>query len=184
METPNNRLRVQKSQDFGTESGDTPEEDTMTNDTWAEVRDILKKLYGLVDRLEKLFPDRKFTPDGHQVGSIGEVVAAWMFDLSLCPPSTEVHDAVTADGRTRVQIKMTQTDRVGLGAEPDHLLVLSLKRGTQSVKVVYNGRGKAPWSKVKDKVQKNGQAYISLSRLCDLDKEVPASERLLQLNDL
>lgn len=47
---------------------------------------------------------RKFTPDGHLVGSIGEAMAAHMFDLRLLPAATPKHDATTADGRTFVQI--------------------------------------------------------------------------------
>jgi len=33
-------------------------------------------IYRAVTELEALYPGRKFTPDGHLVGSIGEVVAA------------------------------------------------------------------------------------------------------------
>ncbi len=33
-------------------------------------------IYRAVVRLEELYPGRKFTPDGHLVGSIGEVIAA------------------------------------------------------------------------------------------------------------
>lgn len=33
-------------------------------------------IYLAVAELEGLYPGRKFTPDGHLVGSIGEVVAA------------------------------------------------------------------------------------------------------------
>jgi len=46
---------------------------------WAEVRALLDSLYGSAERLEALFPGRKFTLDGHLVGSIGEVIAAYMF---------------------------------------------------------------------------------------------------------
>ncbi|WP_155253486.1 DUF6998 domain-containing protein [Bradyrhizobium japonicum] len=33
-------------------------------------------IYRAVAELEALYPGRKFTPDGHLVGSIGEVIAA------------------------------------------------------------------------------------------------------------
>ena len=33
-------------------------------------------IYRAVDALEQRHPGRKFTPDGHLVGSIGEVIAA------------------------------------------------------------------------------------------------------------
>jgi len=34
------------------------------------------RIYDATEELQKLYPGRKFTPDGHLVGSIGEVVAA------------------------------------------------------------------------------------------------------------
>ena len=144
---------------------------------------MLADLYRIVDRLQDLFPGRKFTPDGHLVGSIGEAVAARMFDLSLLRASAEAHDAKTADGRTLVQIKMTQGARgVGLRAEPQHLLVLRLAPD-RSVEVVYNGGGRVPWL-LAGKEQKNGQRSISLSRLRALDADVAASERLRQRNQV
>ena len=143
---------------------------------WTEVGELLASLYRIVDRLEVLFPGRKFTPDGHLVGSIGEVVAARMFGLQLLPASTPNHDAKTDDGR-RVQIKFTQgTLGVALRAEPDHLLVLCLARD-RSLEVVYNGKGKSPWSQ-SGKMQKNGQRQISLARLRTIDASAPQSDRL------
>ena len=107
---------------------------------------LLASLYGIVDRLETLFSSRKFTPDGHLVGSIGEVIAAHMFGLTLLPASYPDHDAEAGDGR-RVQIKLTQGARgVALRAEPDHLLVLLLAPD-RAIKLVYNGRGDSPGRK-------------------------------------
>ena len=144
---------------------------------WTEVSGLLASLYRIVDRLELLFPGRKFTPDGHLVGSIGEVIAARMFGLELLTASAPGHDAVTDDGR-RVQIKFTQgTGGVALRAEPDHLLVLCLDRD-RSLEVAYNGKGRLPWSK-SGKMQKNGQCQISLTRLRAIDRDVPQQDRLL-----
>lgn len=44
-------------------------------------------IYRAVAELEALHPGRKFTPDGHLVGSIGEVVAAEALGLTLHPAS-------------------------------------------------------------------------------------------------
>ena len=84
-----------------------PAKTTVNPDHWTEIGELLASLYRIVDRLELLFPGRKFTPDGHLVGSIGEVVAARMFDLELLPASAPYHDARADDGR-RVQIKFTR----------------------------------------------------------------------------
>ena len=65
---------------------------------------VVKRLYELVSELERSFPGRPFTPDGHLVGSLGEVLASHYYDLELLPCSTECHDAQTKDGRL-VQVK-------------------------------------------------------------------------------
>ena len=44
-------------------------------------------IYRAVTELEALYPGRRFTPDGHLVGSIGEVVAAEALGLTLYPMS-------------------------------------------------------------------------------------------------
>ena len=145
-------------------------------DHWREVGDLLGRLYRIVDRLEVLFPNRKFTPDGHLVGSIGEVLAAHMFGLDLLPGSSPNHDAVAANG-WRVQIKLTQGTRgVALRAQPDHLLVLRLTP-ERSVEIIYNGKGLSPWSQA-GSIQKNGQRQISLKRLSAIDDYVSTEDRL------
>ena len=59
----------------------------------AEVPALVRKLYSVVARLEAIFKDRPFTPDGHLVGSLGEVLAAHHYGLTLLPASAEAHDA-------------------------------------------------------------------------------------------
>ena len=61
-------------------------------------------IYRAVEELEAAYPLRKFTPDGHLVGSIGEVIAAEALSLTLHPASYPGHDAF--DGNGNVQIKM------------------------------------------------------------------------------
>ena len=153
-------------------------------DGWAEVPALLTSLYRVVNRLEELFPGRKFTPDGHLVGSIGEAMAARMFDLTLLKASTAEHDAISADGESLVQIKLTQGTRgIALRAEPELLLVLRLDPEHLGVEVVYNGCGRAPWA-VAGKMNRNGQRAISLSRLRALDGKIHDSERLAVCNAL
>ena len=152
-------------------------------DRWSEVPALLGSLYRIVDGLEALFPGRKFTPDGHLVGSIGEAVAARMFDLCLLPASTPEHDATTADRQTLVQIKLTQGKRgVALRAEPKHLLVLRLGPDL-CVEMVYNRRGRAAWSAA-GKMQRNGQRVISIVKLRDLNVVTPDEHRLPIRNEV
>jgi hypothetical protein len=63
---------------------------TEPNFEWSEqrlanIRALIRGLYRVVSELEKEFEGRKFTPDGHLVGSIGEVVAAYAFGLRCSP---------------------------------------------------------------------------------------------------
>jgi len=38
--------------------------------------ELIRQIYAIVDELERLYPGRRFTPDGHLVGSIGEAYSA------------------------------------------------------------------------------------------------------------
>ena len=142
---------------------------------WAQVARYLDDLYTASDGLERMFPGRKFTLDGHLVGSVGEVVAAYIFDLDLNPASTLCHDATARDGRN-VEIKLTQGRSVAIRHEPQHLIVLHRPKGGP-IRVVFNGPGRMAWNAA-GKRQSNGQRPISLSRLTNLSKAVPEEERL------
>lgn len=150
----------------------------MTSPDWAEVTRHLDALYDASEGLEALFPGRKFTLDGHLVGSIGEVIAAYMFGLNLMPASTLGHDATAPDGR-QVEIKLTQGKSVALRHPPYHMIALHRPKGGP-VRVVYNCPGGVVWDGC-GKVQKNGQRVISLARLHGFDDSVAPSDRLPQL---
>lgn len=127
-----------------------------------QIQHHIKLLYAIVADLEAMFPGRKFTPDGHLVGSLGEVIAAERYCLTLLPPSYEGHDAVGADG-TLVQIKATQVKSVALRSEPQRLIVLKIEHDGTATEI-YDGPGKPVWEAA-GKMQKNGQRPISLSKL-------------------
>ena len=139
------------------------------------VAEKIKELYSITKELELLFPGRHYTPDGHMLGSIGEALAAYFYDLTLFIASTEKHDAVSADGRL-VQIKATQIVRVALSSEPDWLLVLKIHADGSSTEV-YNGPGKYAWENC-GKMQKTGQRSVSLAKLRQLQEKVPEESRL------
>ena len=139
-----------------------------------KIPQLLKRLYEIVAELELLFPGRKFTPDGHLVGSLGEVIAAHDYDLILLESSAKTHDA--RKGSKQLQIKATQGKSVAMYGEPEHLLVLRLlKDGT--AEEIYNGPGKPAWDNAGN-LQKNGQKSISLSRLRALMETVPESQKV------
>ena len=62
----------------------------------------IRELYRIAAELEEKYPGRHFTPDGHMVGSIGEVYAAEKYGLLLLEASSEKHDARSEDGKMMV----------------------------------------------------------------------------------
>jgi hypothetical protein len=119
-------------------------------------------IYRAVAKLERLYPGRKFTPDGHLVGSIGEVIAAEHFGLTLYDMSKPGHDAVDADDRL-VQIKLTAGNSVSMYADCDRLIVLRIV-SPEEAEVVYDGPGAPAWAAA-GSMQKTGQRKIGLAKL-------------------
>jgi hypothetical protein len=123
--------------------------------------DAVARIYEATAELEKRYPQRKFTPDGHLVGSIGEVIAAEALGLTLHPMSYPGHDAF--DGVNDVQIKLTAGTRVALYACCARLVVLRIVSPTEA-ELIYDGPGEPAWNAA-GKMQKNGQRQISLRAL-------------------
>ena len=123
--------------------------------------------YKAVAELERQYHGRKFTPDGHLVGSIGEVVAAKALGLTLYPGSHPGHDAYDANGD--VQIKMTSGASVSLYATCTRLVVLKVVN-PEEAEIVYDGPGEPAWAAA-GKPQKNGQRTIRLSKLKQFSEE-------------
>lgn len=136
---------------------------------------LIKELYTLVSKLESYFPDRKFTPDGHLVGSIGEVLVAYQYDLELLPASFEKHDAKTKDGKL-VQIKATQGSSIGIRSEPDYLIVVKILPDGR-IEEYYNGTGKLAWEH-SGKMQKNGQRNITINKLRCLSQSIKIQKKI------
>lgn len=119
-------------------------------------------IYRAVEELSAAYPGRKFTPDGHLVGSIGEVIAATEFGLELHKPSHPGHDAKDNQGRD-VQIKMTAGSSISMYADCDRLIVLRIA-SPEWAEVIYDGDGAPVWQAA-GKPQKNGQRTVRLSTL-------------------
>lgn len=141
---------------------------------------LICEIYRAVRELEALVPGKRFTPDGHMVGSIGEAWATYLYDVVPLPNSSETHDATSRDGR-RVQIKTTQRDAVATyPAQPDYLLVLKLLP-TGHVEEVFNGPGDVVWPALIPTGRspaKNGQFALQLSHLRKLMLRVTPQDRL------
>ncbi len=124
-------------------------------------------IYKAAAALEAMYPGRKFTPDGHLVGSIGEVIAAEALGLTLYSMSRPGHDAYDANGD--VQIKMTAGTSVAMYAVCDRLVVLRVV-SPEEAEIVYDGPGQPAWERA-GKMGKNGQRAIALSRLRSIAAE-------------
>lgn len=122
------------------------------------------RIYRATADLEAMYPGRKFTPDGHMVGSIGEVIAAEALNLTLYPASQPTHDAYDDNGD--VQIKLTAGNRISMYACCDRLVVLRIV-SPEEAEIVYDGPGEPAWNAA-GKMAKNGQRPITLYRLRQL----------------
>ena len=141
----------------------------------SDIAEKIRKIYKITRELEEMFPGRHFTPDGHMVGSIGEVIAAEEYGLELFEASHPVHDARTQDGKL-VQIKATQGDRIAISECPKYLIVLKIHRDG-GFEEIYNGPGDVAWELV-GKRQKTGQCHVSLAKLRAAMTEIPERDRL------
>ena len=143
-----------------------------------QLSNLVSQLYRTVGELEQMFPGRKFTPDGHLVGSLGECLIADAFDLELMPASNAGYDAVSKCGK-RVEIKATQANSVAFRSEPEHVIAIRISKNG-SFEVVFNGPGSVVWRQFEGKpLPKNGQYQISLSRLRKLNENLSPDRRLV-----
>jgi hypothetical protein len=141
---------------------------------YEEVPALIGDLMRVTGRLNTLFEGRPFTPDGHLVGSIGEIVAEYVYEVKLQPGSTPQIDAHTKDGRS-VQIKLTGAKGTSFGfrwstelkIQPAELLI-ALKLTEIGFQEIYNGPFPAELLKARPDTS-NGQISISLNKLAELN---------------
>ena len=148
----------------------------------ARLAKLIADLHNVVDGLDCMFAecDRRFTPDGHLVGSIGEAVAMNIYGLKLEQSSKEGWDALSTDGRT-VQIKTTSTRSIALKKAAQYaqsLLVLKLDRG-RGFSEIYAGAMPTHLLKEPD-----GRGYHSIPISALLAQDVHAFHQQETLDDL
>lgn len=145
----------------------------MSNYTEQQMDYVYKKIDALleiINGLEINFPGRKFTLDGHLIGSIGEIIAAYHYGIMLYKPSEKVHDGLLLDGR-EVQVKITQGNAIVCNYEPECLIVLHLDKGTGKITEVYSGVGK-------NLLSNTTSGRISLTKLLKLDDFLSVEQRV------
>jgi len=133
------------------------------------VRGTINSIFQSCRKLTRL-TGRPFSPDGHLVGSLGEVIARDRCNLRLMPPSTKGYDAIDCRNR-RVEIKATTRNAVSLsasGTKAQRLVVVQIGEDGDA-EIVYDGPTAPAWEAA-GKAQKNGQRRISISTLKKLAK--------------
>ena len=151
-----------------------------TDEKMNMIKQQVQRLVEIVAQLEAEFPGRHFTLDGHLVGSIGEVMAAYYYGIELYAASTEIHDG--EEKKKKVQIKISQQDNIVINHEPDYLIVLYLNRNG-NIYEVYNGPGKLPWESASKRDSHNNK-HMRVNKLMELDKAVDECRRITQINHI
>lgn len=127
------------------------------------------KIYEAVAELEAAHPGRKFTPDGHLVGSIGEAIAADYLKLTLYRSSHPGHDAYDENGDVQIKATGLTGRSVAMYATSVRLVVLKIVSHHEA-EIVYDGPGEPAWAAA-GAPGKNGQRVVSLSRLRKISAE-------------
>ena len=128
------------------------------------IDDLIRGVFAACRRLSEL-TGRPVSPDGHLVGSLGEIYAATALDLELAKPSNYGYDAVDGRGR-KVEIKTTTRSAISLsasGTESERLVVVVLS-AEGAAEVFFDGPSEPAWNAA-GPPQKNGQRHLSLRRL-------------------
>lgn len=149
-----------------------------TKEKMDAIKEKIQKLISIVKELETDFPGRHFSLDGHLVGSIGEVMAAYYYGIELYAASAVAHDG-EIDGK-KVQIKISQQDDIVINHEPEYLIVLYLRKNGD-VFEVYNGPGEAPWNSASKRDSHNNR-HMRVNKLMELDKQISDEFRIAVVN--
>ena len=142
-------------------------------------REKICQIYSIAADLSEMFPGRKFTPDGHMVGSIGEAIAKIDYGVELFPNGHKDTDGIV--GGREVQIKATQGTKVAVKKPRQGDLLLVIKINSDgSWEKIYDGDFERVWDALgrqqENKIQKK---TISLQRLQELQTEVNKNDRIL-----
>ena len=144
------------------------------------IKEKVQQLIGIVKELEKDFPGRHFTLDGHLVGSIGEVMASYFYGIELYAASAVAHDG-EIEGK-KVQVKITQQEDVVINHEPEYLIALYLNKNGE-VYEIYNGPGKEPWDSASKRDSHNNR-HMRVNKLMELDQDVPDDMRIKRVHSI
>ena len=139
----------------------------------------VRAIYKAVGSLNERYPERKFTPDGILVGTLGEVLAEEKYDLELLPPKTKAFDATDCRGRkVQVRCNLGSTAPIKKGATKGMFLALKLLPDG-SIEEIFNGPASVSHQLTEGrKADASGFVGLSHNRLRKLMESVPKSKRV------
>lgn len=140
------------------------------------VKEYVVELLGIVGKMQRDYPKKKFTLDGRLVGDIGEILAEQIYDLELLAGIQKRHDAISS-GRY-VQIKTTMKRALGFGDIPDFYLGIRVDEDG-AVEELFNGPGSLIWEAIKHRKRPKNYLYtIPIIQLKELNKLVQEIDRI------
>lgn len=140
------------------------------------VKEYVVELLGIVGKMQRDYPKKKFTLDGRIVGDIGEILAEQIYDLELLNGLQKDHDA-TSSGRY-VQIKTTMKWALGFGDIPDFYLGIRVDEYGE-VEELFNGPGSMIWEAIKHRKRPKNYLYtIPINQLKKLNTMVREIDRI------
>lgn len=107
-------------------------------------------------------------------------MAAYYYGVELYEASTKIHDAEV--NGIKVQIKISQQDKIVIPHEPEHLIVLNLRKGGDIFEV-YNGPGKEPWE-CSSKRDSHNNRHMRINKIMKFDRQVSDKDRIPLLYSL
>lgn len=147
-----------------------------TEEQIEELKKIVFDFNKRISEMNKIY-GRKFTMDGHMIGSVGEVFASYHYGIQLYESGHKFYDGYK--GEKKIQIKISQRDSVEVKGVPDYLIVLKIKYFNDHIELfeVFNGPGKSALpGKDKNDYRESSLSINKLSKI-----EVDISERISEV---
>ena len=135
-----------------------------------EFKNKIASIYEIANELGREFNIPRCTPDGHLLGTIGQIAAKIAFGLQVGSDKKE-HNCSWFDQNRfiNIQVRCTGRGSAAIRTEPEYLIALGISE-TGKIYLLYNGPGKYVWERIKH--QKQSRKYASKKQLTEAQYEV------------
>jgi hypothetical protein len=147
-----------------------------------EFKQKIAAIYEIAYELGNVFEIDKCTPDGHLLGTIGQIAAKIGFRLKF-GSEEEGNNCTWSDGAKKINVQVVCSGRgnIALRRKPEHLIALEIA-SNGSIRLLFNGPGKLVWERIQH--QRSAQKYASANLLRMAQTEVTQSEQLPVIENL